>query len=58
VSLDLLFLTKLLPRADVIGRPILIYHRIKNLSSMGIRFETAKCLLSGEALSTNKRYLY
>jgi len=35
VSLDLLFLTKLLPRADVIGGPILIYHRIKNLSSMG-----------------------
>jgi len=37
VSLNLLFLTKLLPRADVIGGPILIYHRIKNLYSMGHR---------------------
>ena len=37
MSLDLLFLTKLLPRADVIGGPILIYHRIKNLYSMGHR---------------------
>jgi len=37
VSLDLLFLTKLLPRADVIGGPILIHHRIKNLYSMGHR---------------------
>jgi glycosyltransferase involved in cell wall biosynthesis len=34
-DLNLLFLPKLLPRADVIGGPILIYHRIKNLSSMG-----------------------
>lgn len=33
--MELLFLTKLLPRADIIGGPILIYHRIKNLSSMG-----------------------
>jgi glycosyltransferase involved in cell wall biosynthesis len=31
----ILFLPKLLPRADVIGGPILIYHRIKNLSRMG-----------------------
>ena len=35
MSLDLLFLTKLLPTASVIGGPILIYHRIKNLYSMG-----------------------
>jgi len=35
VSLSLLFLTKLLPRADIIGGPILIYHRIKNLHAMG-----------------------
>ena len=33
--MNLLFLTKLLPRADVIGGAILVYHRIKNLSSMG-----------------------
>jgi glycosyltransferase involved in cell wall biosynthesis len=33
--MNLLFLAKLLPRADIIGGPILIYHRIKNLSSMG-----------------------
>jgi len=35
MSLNLLFLTKLLPRVNIIGGPILIYHRIKNLSSMG-----------------------
>ena len=35
--MNLLFLPKLLPRADIIGGPILIYHRIKNLSSMGHR---------------------
>ena len=34
-NLNLVFLPKLLPRADIIGGPILIYHRIKNLSSMG-----------------------
>ena len=34
-NLNLLFLPKLLPRADIIGGPVLIYHRIKNLSSMG-----------------------
>lgn len=33
--MNLLFLTKLLPRADVIGGAILVYHGIKNLSSMG-----------------------
>ena len=33
--MNLLFLPKLLPRANIIGGPILIYHRIKNLSSMG-----------------------
>ncbi len=32
--MNLLFLPKLLPRADIIGGPILIYHRIKNLSLM------------------------
>lgn len=35
MGLDILFLPKLLPRADIIGGPILIYHRVKNLSSMG-----------------------
>ncbi len=33
--MNILFLPKLLPRADIIGGPILIYHRIKNLSAMG-----------------------
>ncbi|MDY6960204.1 MAG: hypothetical protein SVK08_13715, partial [Halobacteriota archaeon] len=33
--MNILFISKLLPRADIIGGPILIYHRIKNLSSMG-----------------------
>ncbi len=35
MSLNLLFLTKLFPRKDIIGGPILIYHRIKNLSFLG-----------------------
>lgn len=35
MSLSLLFLTKLLPKADIIGGPILVYHRIKNLHAMG-----------------------
>ncbi|MEA2075434.1 MAG: glycosyltransferase family 4 protein [Euryarchaeota archaeon] len=35
--MNILFLPKLFPRADIIGGPILIYHRIKNLSSMGHR---------------------
>jgi hypothetical protein len=35
VKMNILFLPKLLPRADIIGGPILIYHRIKNLSSRG-----------------------
>jgi len=35
MKMNILFLPKLLPRADIIGGPILIYHRIKNLSSMG-----------------------
>lgn len=33
--MHILFLPKLLPRKDVIGGPILIHHRIKNLSRMG-----------------------
>jgi glycosyltransferase involved in cell wall biosynthesis len=33
--MNVLFLPKLLPRADIIGGPILVYHRIKNLSLMG-----------------------
>jgi len=33
--LNLLFLPKVFPRASVIGGPILIHHRIKNLSKMG-----------------------
>jgi len=35
MSLHLLFLSKLLPRENIIGGAILIYHRIKNLSLMG-----------------------
>ncbi|MFQ6031338.1 MAG: hypothetical protein ACE5K2_00325, partial [Candidatus Zixiibacteriota bacterium] len=35
--MNILFLPKLLPRADIIGGPILVYHRIKNLSLMGHR---------------------
>jgi len=35
MNMNLLFLPKLFPREDIIGGPILIYHRIKNLSSMG-----------------------
>ena len=35
LKMDILILPKLLPRADIIGGPILIYHRIKNLASMG-----------------------
>jgi glycosyltransferase involved in cell wall biosynthesis len=35
MKMNILFLPKLFPRADIIGGPILIYHRIKNLSSMG-----------------------
>jgi len=35
--MNILFLPKLLPRADIIGGPILIYHRIKNLSLMGYK---------------------
>ena len=35
--MKILFLPKLLPRADVIGGPILIYHRVKNLHRMGHR---------------------
>jgi glycosyltransferase involved in cell wall biosynthesis len=33
--LNLLFIPKIFPRASVIGGPILIHHRIKNLSKMG-----------------------
>ncbi len=33
--MNIVFLPKLLPRADVVGGPILVYHRIKNLSLMG-----------------------
>ena len=35
--MNLLFITKVFPRASVIGGPILIHHRIKNLSEMGYR---------------------
>jgi glycosyltransferase involved in cell wall biosynthesis len=35
--MNILFLPKLLPRADIIGGPILVYHRIKNLSLLGHR---------------------
>jgi len=34
-KLRILFLSKLLPRANIIGGPILIYHRIKNLHLKG-----------------------
>ncbi|NQT55014.1 MAG: glycosyltransferase [Desulfobacteraceae bacterium] len=33
--MNLLFIPKVFPRASVIGGPILIHHRIKNLSKMG-----------------------
>ena len=33
--MNILFLPKLVPRRDVIGGPILIHHRIKNLSLLG-----------------------
>ena len=33
----ILFLPKLLPRASIVGGPILIYHRIKNLHAKGHR---------------------
>ncbi len=33
--MNVLFLPKVLPRADIIGGPILVYHRIKNLYLMG-----------------------
>ncbi len=35
--MNLLFIPKVFPRASVIGGPILIHHRIKNLSKMGCR---------------------
>jgi len=35
--LNLLYIPKVFPRASVIGGPILIHHRIKNLSKMGYR---------------------
>jgi len=35
--LNILFIPKVFPRASVIGGPILIHHRIKNLSEMGYR---------------------
>jgi len=35
--MNLLFIPKVFPRASVIGGPILIHHRIKNLSKMGHR---------------------
>ena len=35
--MNLLFIPKVFPRASVIGGPILIHHRIKNLSKMGYR---------------------
>lgn len=31
MNLDLLFLTKLLPRVDIIGGAILVYHKIATL---------------------------
>jgi len=34
-KLRILFLPKLLPRASIVGGPILIYHRIKNLHAKG-----------------------
>jgi hypothetical protein len=33
--LNLLFIPKIFPRASIIGGPILIHHRIKNLSTIG-----------------------
>jgi hypothetical protein len=36
-EMRVLFLPKLLPRSTVIGGPILVFHRIKNLSRMGYK---------------------
>jgi glycosyltransferase involved in cell wall biosynthesis len=46
--MNLLFLPKLLPRVDVIGGPILIYHRIKNLSSRGHKITLIAPAYTGE----------
>ncbi|MGB2804120.1 MAG: glycosyltransferase family 4 protein [Candidatus Zixiibacteriota bacterium] len=48
--MNLLFLPKLLPRANIIGGPILIYHRIKNLSLMGHKITVIAPAYGGEDL--------
>ena len=46
--MNLLFIPKIFPRASVIGGPILIHHRIKNLSEMGHRITVLAPALSDE----------
>lgn len=46
--MDLLFLPKVFPRASIIGGPILIHHRIKNLSKMGYRISVIAPACSDE----------
>ncbi len=46
--MNLLFIPKVFPRASVIGGPILIHHRIKNLSKMGYRITVLAPALSDE----------
>jgi glycosyltransferase involved in cell wall biosynthesis len=46
--LNLLFIPKIFPRATVIGGPILIHHRIKNLSKMGYQITVLAPSYSGD----------
>ncbi|MBL7211057.1 MAG: glycosyltransferase [Desulfobacteraceae bacterium] len=46
--MNLLFIPKVFPRASVIGGPILIHHRIKNLSKMGHQITVLAPAASGE----------
>lgn len=46
--MNLLVVPKVYPRASVIGGPILIYHRIKNLSRMGYRITVLAPAVSEE----------
>ncbi len=48
--MNLLFIPKVFPRASVIGGPILIHHRIKNLSKMGHRITVLAPAASDEDL--------
>jgi len=46
--LNLLFIPKVFPRSSVIGGPILIHHRIKNLSNMGYQITVLASAYSEE----------